>query len=419
MYQALFDKNPNMKFRSVFLLFVVTSFAFSLTGCFKWAARAENKLPEETALQKTYNYNGKVIIVGAGGAGLAAAKILERNNIDYLVLEATNRYGGRLKKDTTLADFPIDLGAEWIHSNPKVLNVIKGKSGDQVDEELIPYKLDSTLKWDGKKLKSANLNSNLFYRFMPESKFKNSTWFDFFDEHIASEVKHKIVYNAAVNHIDYTGDKVNVKTVSGDVYEGDKVLLAVPIGVLQANLIEFSPALSDRKKQAIESINFLPGFKVAMKFSEKFYPDLIKCETGYSLKEGEKSYYDMAFKKESQSHILGFLCAGEEAKKYYEYNSKEDIVEALIEELDQMFAGKASKTYTGEYRFENWGQYQYTQGTWVGIPYEKSFDLAAIAEPLDNRIYFAGAILDPYRQMGAPGSMLSGYYFIDQLLTDK
>ena len=408
-----------MKFHSVLLFFVVTSLAFSLTGCFKWAARAENKLPEETALQKTYSYNGKVIIIGAGGAGLAAAKILERNNIDYLVLEATNHYGGRLKKDTTLADFPIDLGAEWIHSNPKVLNVIKGKSGDQVDEELIPYKLDSTLKWDGKKLKSANLNSNLFYRFMPESKFKNSTWFDFFDEHIASEVKHKIVYNAAVNHIDYTGDKVKVKTESGDIYEGDKVLLAVSIGVLQANLIEFSPALSDRKKQAIASIDFLPGFKVAMKFSEKFYPDLIKCETGYGLKGGEKSYYDMAFKKESQSNILGFLCAGEEAKKYYAYNSKEDIVAALIEELDQMFAGKASKTYTGEYRLENWGQYQYTQGTWVVVPFEKSSDLTTIAEPLDNRIYFAGAILDPYKQMGAPGSMLSGYYSIDQLLTDK
>lgn len=408
-----------MKFRSVLLFIVVTSFAFCLTGCFNWAARAENKLPEETALHKTYNYNGKVIIIGAGGAGLAAAKILERNNINYIVLEATNRYGGRLKKDSTLADFPIDLGAEWIHSDPKVLNVIKGKSGDQVDEELIPYKLDSTLKWDGKNLKSSNLYWNLFYRFMPESKFKNSTWFDFFDEHIAREVKHKIVYNAAANHIDYTGNKVKVTTESGDVYEGDKLLLAVSIGVLKSNLIEFLPELSDDKKKAIEAINFLPGFKVAMKFSEKFYPDLIQCETGSGLKGGERTYYDMAFKKECQSNILGFLCAGEDAKKYYEYNSKDDIIKALIKELDQMFEGKASETYTGEYRLENWGQHQYTQGTWVVVPFEKPSDLTKIAEPLDNRIYFAGAILDPYRQMGAPGSMLSGYYFIDQLLADK
>ncbi len=394
-------------------------FSMVLSGCFKWAARAENKLPEQTALQKTYNFEGKVIIVGAGGAGLAAAKILERNNIDYLILEATNRYGGRLKKDTTLADFPIDLGAEWIHSHPKVLNVIKGKSGDQIDEELIPYKLDSTLKWDGKKLKSSNFYSNMFYRFLPESKFKNSTWFDFLDEHIASEVKHKIVYNAAVNRIDYTGDLVKVTTQNGEVYEGDKVLVTVSVGVLKSNAIEFLPELSDDKKEAIGAINFLPGFKVAMKFSEKFYPDLIRCKTGYGSKEGEKSYYDIAFKKGAQSNILGFLCAGEEAKKYYEYSSKDEIIKTLIDELDQMFEGKASKTFTGEYRFENWGQHLYTQGTWVVVPFERSSDLTKIAEPLDNRIYFAGAILDPYRQMGAPGSMLSGYYYIDKLLTEK
>jgi monoamine oxidase len=95
--------------------------------------------PEDNALHKKYNYQGKVIIIGAGASGLAAAKILQRNNIDYLILEASNRYGGRLKENKTLADFPIDLGAEWIHHLPTVLNRLKGKSGDQVNEETIPY----------------------------------------------------------------------------------------------------------------------------------------------------------------------------------------------------------------------------------------------------------------------------------------
>ena len=67
-------------------------------SCMNWAARAVEKLPEVTALDKSYEYSGKVIIVGAGPSGLAAAKILERNNIDYLILEATDRFGGRLKK---------------------------------------------------------------------------------------------------------------------------------------------------------------------------------------------------------------------------------------------------------------------------------------------------------------------------------
>ncbi|MEL6734117.1 MAG: FAD-dependent oxidoreductase, partial [Bacteroidota bacterium] len=163
---------------------------------FNWAARAVDKLPEQTALDNSYDYDGKVIIIGTGGAGLAAAKILERNKIDYQILEATDRYGGRLKKDTTLADFPIDLGAEWIHSHPKVLNVIKGKKSEEVDEAVIPYKLDTVLKWDGKALKPSTFFLKYFYDFMPESKFKNSTWYDFLDENIAQEVKHKIVYHA-------------------------------------------------------------------------------------------------------------------------------------------------------------------------------------------------------------------------------
>ena len=45
--------------------------------------------PEDNALDKTYNFEGKVIIIGAGASGLAAAKILQRNNIDYLILEAS------------------------------------------------------------------------------------------------------------------------------------------------------------------------------------------------------------------------------------------------------------------------------------------------------------------------------------------
>ena len=93
----------------------------------KFYEKKRNKLPKETALHKTYNYKGKVIIIGAGASGMAAAKVLEENNVEYTILEAINRYGGRLKKDTTLTDFPTDIGAEWLHNAPITLNVLKGK----------------------------------------------------------------------------------------------------------------------------------------------------------------------------------------------------------------------------------------------------------------------------------------------------
>lgn len=402
-----------LKLLPAFILIVIS---ISLTSCLRWAARAEKKLPEETALDKSYNYNGRVIIIGAGASGLAAAKILESNNIDYTILEATDRCGGRLKKDTVLADFPIDIGAEWIHSNPRVLNVIKGKSGDQIDEELVPYKLESAAKWNGKKLKSVSkFTRDFMYNFMPESKFKNSTWYDFVNDNIAKAVTQNIVYNSVVKSIDYSGEKVVLITSDGKTYEGDKVLVTVSIGVLKSNNISFTPELNFEKKKAIESITFNTGFKIALKFSEKFYPDAINCK----VKSGEKVFYDIALGKNTETNVLGFLCAGDETENYYALNSEQDIINQLIKELDQMFDGKASQTYMNEYIYENWGQYEFTQGTWTQAFQEKKSQLKALNKPLDNKVYFAGEINDPYQQMGVPGAILSGYYSIDKLLSNE
>ena len=405
-----------MRFNHLFKIIIVSLFFFSFTGCFKWAARAKNKLPQETALQKTYDYNGKVIVIGAGASGLAAAKVLEKNNVDYLILEATHRYGGRLKKDTTLADFPIDLGAEWLHSAPITVNKLKGKQGEEIDEELIPYRLENTASWDGKEYKiNSDWINNFVYNFMPESKFKNSTWYDFVDKNIAENVKHKIHFNSPVTEIDYSKNKVIVKTANGKKHEADKVLVTVSIGVLKSKLIRFKPEMGAEKEEAIASIVFEPGFKVVMKFDEKFYPDAIECE----VENGEKVYYDMAFKKGSQAHILGFLCKGDLAQKYYELDSEHEIISTLIEELDIMFEGKASSSFSGEYILENWGKYDYTLGTWTTAALEKKSNLKTLNLPLDKKVYFAGEIYDPYQQMGVPGAILSGYYTADKILTEQ
>ena len=397
-----------------FYLLVITLCCF--TSCLKWAARADKKLPDETALLKTYHYSGKVIIIGAGASGLAAAKVLEKNNVDYKVLEATNRYGGRLKKDTILADFPIDIGAEWLHSAPITLNKLKGKYGDEIDEELIPYHLDCTAIWNGTEYKvNSSWQNDFRYNFLPESKFKNTTWYDFVNENIAKTVLQNIHYNSPVVSIDYSNNKVSVITTDGTTYEADRILVTAPIGVLKSEKISFIPEIKQERKDAIDEITFHPGFKVVMKFSDKFYPDAIECE----VDNGEKGYYDIAFGKETQDNILGFLCTGDETQKYYDLNSNEQIIDSLISELDQIFDGKASANYSGEYILENWGQYEFALGTWTQAFQEKKSNLKILNQSLDQKVYFAGEINDPYKQMGVPGAILSGYYSIDKLLTDQ
>ncbi|XP_011312430.1 peroxisomal N(1)-acetyl-spermine/spermidine oxidase-like [Fopius arisanus] len=61
--------------------------------------------------------NPKVIIIGAGPAGIAAASRLIQNNIDdVIILEAENRYGGRIYS-TKIGEYWADLGAQWVHGN--------------------------------------------------------------------------------------------------------------------------------------------------------------------------------------------------------------------------------------------------------------------------------------------------------------
>lgn len=397
--------------RTITLLF---SLSLLVSSCMNWAARAVENLPEVTALDKSYEYSGKVIIVGAGPSGLAAAKILERNQIDYLILEATDRFGGRLKKDTTLADFPIDLGAEWIHSNPIVLNKIKGLSGTAIEEDLIPYHLESAAKWNGNTIKEVSKAELDFrYRFLPESKFKSSTWYDFVEENLAKSVQSKIHFNSAVTSIDYSDDEVMVKTVGGKTYKADRVLVTVSVGVLKSEAIEFTPALDVKKKKAIASINFRPGLKVALKFSDTFYHNAIECASN----SGERAYYDIALGKETESNILGFLCTGEESRRYIEYSTDEALVQVLLEELDQMYTGRATELFTGEYRIEKWSEYEFTRGTWTQAFEESPHHLRHLNRSLMNKVFFAGEINDPYRQMGVPGAILSGYHSIDELLS--
>jgi Flavin containing amine oxidoreductase len=56
----------------------------------------------------------RVVVVGAGIAGLTVANALTHAGVECVVLEARDRIGGRLHT-VDLAGSPVDLGGSWIH----------------------------------------------------------------------------------------------------------------------------------------------------------------------------------------------------------------------------------------------------------------------------------------------------------------
>jgi monoamine oxidase len=65
-----------------------------------------------------------IVVIGAGAAGIAAARRIMAANRKVIVVEATSQIGGRCQTDTSSFDVPFDRGARWMH-NPDTNPMIK------------------------------------------------------------------------------------------------------------------------------------------------------------------------------------------------------------------------------------------------------------------------------------------------------
>ena len=160
------NQNQHKMTRSEFLkslaaLGVSTSFLSLLSSCGK----------EEFYPEFEVNFSGKVLVIGAGSAGLFAGYVLSKYNVDFEIIEASSVYGGRVKGSNNFTDFPIDLGAEWLHTDPSVFAKLINDNTVAGNLEMVRYRPETVKIWNGNRLVNTNLVSN----FYSEYKFKDSS----------------------------------------------------------------------------------------------------------------------------------------------------------------------------------------------------------------------------------------------------
>ncbi|KMT18801.1 hypothetical protein BVRB_2g029100 [Beta vulgaris subsp. vulgaris] len=280
--------------------------------------------------------HSSVIIIGAGISGISAAKQLADNGVeDIVILEASDRIGGRIRKET-FSGVNVELGAGWIagvggkESNPvwELANRaglrtcfsdysnarynIYDRGGKIFSSEIAAdsYKkaVDSAIE---------RLSNEADNTFEPPNSPKTpielaidfilhdfemaevepiSTYVDFGEREflVADErgyeyllykmaetflltsdgeiLDNRLKLNKVAREIQNSRSGVTVKTEDGCIYEASYLILSVSIGVLQSDLITFRPPLPRWKTEAIDKCDVMVYTKIFLKFPCKFWP---------------------------------------------------------------------------------------------------------------------------------------------------
>lgn len=413
--------------------------------------------------------NKTVIIVGAGISGLAAAKKLHEKGFKVTILEAQDKIGGRLRTNRSLG-IAFDEGASWIHGidgNP--ITTLAQQSGmtaaftddesrksydiggilrnptiyDDTEEEF--YTILNTLNKKGNSTQSFEVVFNNLY----PSKAKDRLWkfllstyvtfdtgdldklssllynegeeyggiekiatngYDTIAQFLAKDLN--ILLNQRVSKIDYTNTKVKISN-NGTTTEADYVIVTVPLGVLKANNIQFSPSLPSIKQNAIQKIGMNCVNKFLLTWNTAFWDDVQYIS--YTPEAKDKFNYFVNLKKVNPTVNALMTFAYANYARQTETMTDAQVIDEIMTHLKDIYGNKIpnptnmlrTKWQSNE---NSLGAYSYTA---VGTEMQHFDDLA---EEIDDKVFFAGEHTEIDYFSTAHGAYLSGIREADKII---
>ncbi len=433
--------------------------------------------PIDRADPDTDRQVGKVVVVGAGMAGLAAAAELRHHGVEVRVLEARHRIGGRIWTSNLWPDVPVDLGACWIHGadgNPltdlaqdlgaphmvtsydnRIFFDVDGRplspAGehlmDEVEEHLEKLAaepidcgpgssmLDALhLKWnpdllpDDRRrwlLAAANDTEHLYGADLGD--LDSQTGFDSDDAVSGPDLFLPSGYGAlidglatglsittdcTVQTVRVSSTRVILETTQGEI-EADRVLITLPLGVLQSEQVTFDPPLPERKVEAIQRLGSGLLNKCCLRFPDVFWHEGYELIGHVDDRPGRWLEFLNLYAYTEQPVLIA-LNGGSFARELESW-SDPDTVDGAMEVLKGIYGNAIPLPESVQ--ISRWAADPFALGAYsynaVG---SGPADRRALAEPAFNRLFFAGEATMASGYQTVHGALKSGFREARRLL---
>jgi monoamine oxidase len=393
-----------------------------------------------------------VVIVGAGSAGLAAAKTCRARGLSFKVLEAMGRIGGRAFTSSEEFGVPFDIGCAWLHAadrNPYFSEAQQAGWATQYHDMALDHlyfgrrkaelaeieemnRADATLaaaletyqgkddrlsavigKGHGMRAVATYSGPMDFGKDMDEisiEDFKRAANLEpnyFTKEGFGALVARfgadvPVELNCPVTRIIWDGPDVSVETPRGTV-RGRKVIVTVSTGVLAFENIEFVPELPYSHREAIFDLPMGMLTKIPIEFQgERF--GLHEMDDFLIERPARHDIYFLAFPFNSDL-MVGFV--GGDFAWELSVAGAEAARDFAIDRLVRIF-GSNVRRKAGRSMMTNWGAEPTVRGAYAAARPGRARARDVLATPVDDRIYFAGEALAGPLIQTCGGARLSG-----------